>query len=256
MMNKSAKKVLTKIDDSGLDAADNASLRSHLEDVAGSMVDDGSFTVRYSKSIIQSQNGFVDGLESLLTKEGLSMDDFHYMMQKSSNALTDVEKAKMARIRGAMPKPDANTIMQKVIPKSDINNYLSGNYTQIGGYMTRASDAKHLKTYDDIYNGLRLDYEGTAFFIEDGSCGVIRFKSPGTNNAILPTGGEYAKYDYPFTAHGFTAGKNGRLGAPEWHIESRIYPDDGAELWEVFSDGTEELKAIFDGDLQKFVPVN
>ncbi|MFW5781226.1 MAG: hypothetical protein ACOCXD_01520, partial [Bacteroidota bacterium] len=35
MMNKSAKKVLTKIDDSGLDAADNVSLKNHLEDVAG-----------------------------------------------------------------------------------------------------------------------------------------------------------------------------------------------------------------------------
>ena len=88
------------------------------------------------------------------------MDDFHYIMQKNVKALTEAEKAKLARIRNAIPKPNANTLMQKVIPKDEINNYLRevNPYTTIGGFVTRASDAKHLKTYDDLYFGLRLDY--------------------------------------------------------------------------------------------------
>jgi hypothetical protein len=188
-------------------------------------------------------NGFPDNVSTILAKEGLSIDDFNYMMQKSVNALNDVEKAKMVRIRAAMSKPDASTLMQKVIPKSDIQKYVDGTYKQVGGYATIASDAKHLESYDDIYHGLRLDYDGTEFFIENGSCGVIRFTSSGSSGAVLPTGGKYAKYDYPFTAHGFTAGKNGRLGAPEWHLENRIDFNEGAELWEIMSNGDEILRA-------------
>jgi len=100
-----------------------------------------------------------------------------------------------------------------------------------------------LKSYDDIYHGLRLDYTGTNFFIEDGSCAVIRFTSKSSGSVVIPSGGKYAKYEYPFTAHGFTSGKNGRLGAPEWHLENRVNMDEGAEIWEIMSSGDEVLRA-------------
>ena len=45
---------------------------------------------------------------NLLKKEGLTMDDFHYMMQKHANALTPNEIKKLTRIRKAIPKPDEN----------------------------------------------------------------------------------------------------------------------------------------------------
>jgi len=50
---------------------------------------------------------------------------------------------------------------------------------------------------------------------------------------------------YPFTVHGFTSGSNGRLGVPEWHFQSRIDIQEGTEIWEIFNDGTEELRAIY-----------
>jgi hypothetical protein len=203
----------------------------------------GTSSIKYGKLHIASLTGFSDNIDALLAKEGLSLDDFHYMMQKSLNALTDAEKIKMERIRAAMPKPSSTTVMQKVIPLSDIKKYISGVYTDVGGYVTRVADVKHLNSYDDIYHGLRLDYTGTAFFIEDGSCAVIRFISPKSGNVVIPSGNKYAKYDYPFTAHGFTSGKNGRLGAPEWHLENRIGMDEGAEIWEVMSNGNEVLRA-------------
>ena len=53
--------------------------------------------------------------------------------------------------------------------------------------------------------------------------------------------------DYPFTAHGFTSGNNGRLGVPEWKLVKYAEFSEGAEIWEVFNDGTEKLRAIFDG---------
>ena len=53
--------------------------------------------------------------------------------------------------------------------------------------------------------------------------------------------------DYPFTVHGFTSGNNGRLGVPEWYVGKGKYAtiEDGSELWEVYSNGQEVLRAVF-----------
>ena len=51
--------------------------------------------------------------------------------------------------------------------------------------------------------------------------------------------------DYPFTVHGFTSGNNGRLSVPEWYFQSKIDIQEGTEIWEIFNDGTEELRAIY-----------
>ena len=209
---------------------------------------DAASVGRYSLANISKERGFIDLLPDLLKKEGLTMDDFHYMMLKNVNALTEAEKAQLARIRNAMPKPDANTVMQKVIPKTDIENYInptSNNYKQIGGYVSTAADTKHLKTFEDLYYGERLDYTNSKFFTSANSCGVIRFKNTRSSEVVIPTGPQYNGYDYPFTAHGFTSGSNGRLGVPEWHFQSRIDIQEGTEIWEIFNDGTEELRAIY-----------
>ena len=218
---------------------------------------------KYSLASISQERGFIDLLPNLLIKEGLTMDDFQYMLQKSVKALTESEKAKLARIRNAMPKPDANTVMQKVIAKDAINIYLRevNPYTTIGGFVTRASDAKHLKTYDDLYWGLRLDYvnDGGKLmnYIEDGSCGVIRFKTKSTSELSIPREELLDNNNYPYTGHGFTSGKQGRIGVPEFKFRNQFYAElnDGAELYEVFSDGREVLKAIFSNKENKFIPV-
>lgn len=81
---------------------------------------------------------------------------FHYMMQKHANALTPNEIKKLTRIRKAIPKPDENTLMQKVITEDMANKYLDGTYNTIGGSVARAVDTKHLKTIEDYYYVLRF----------------------------------------------------------------------------------------------------
>ena len=208
-------------------------------------------TGKYTLASISKERGFIDLLPNLLKKEGLTMDDFRYMMLKQLNALTEAEKMKLARIRNAMPKPNANTVMQKVIPKDAINDYLRENkpYTTIGGHVTIAADAKHLRTYDDLYYGLRLDYlnDGGKLmnFVEDGSCGVIRFKTSSASDFVIPGKELLGSNGYPYTAHGFTSGNNGRLGVPEWFVGKYVTIEDGSELWEVYSNGQEVLRAVF-----------
>jgi hypothetical protein len=148
----------------------------------------------------------------------------------------------------------ANTVMQKVISQKAINDYLKDidPYTTVGGFVSRASDAKHLITFEDIHHGLRLDYAKTPFFVEDGSCGVIRFTSKDAGSVIIPSGGTYDAWDYPFTATGFTSGKSGRLGVPEWHLQKYLGINEG-EIWHVYNDGSEKLIAVYDKVLKKFI---
>ena len=110
-------------------------------------------------------------------------------------------------IRGSIPNPTSNTLMQKVIPQSDIANYTSGNYTSCRGYVTTASDAKHLSTPEDVYYGMRLDYEGTKFAPKDQSYGAIRFKANNVGKAEVPKSPANlgtVNDPPPFTGHGFT----------------------------------------------------
>ena len=209
---------------------------------------------KYTRNLINRESGFIDLLDDLLKNEGLTLDDFHYMIQKNVNALTSLEKVQLAYIRSALPMPDANTLMQKAIPQRDIMKYISGDYGQVGGFVSRASDTKHLKSFEDLYYGLRLDYAETTFFIEEGSCGIIRFKSLEVpQKAVVPMGGTFDDISYPFTSTGITSGRNGRLGAPELNLPQKIRFNDGDEIWEIFNDGTEILRAVYEDN--KFIVI-
>ena len=219
----------------------------------------GAGNAKFGKSAISSINGFSDNISSFVAKEGLSLEEFKVLQAKTAESLTTAQRAAINRIRSSILQPDANTVMQKVIPQSDMSKYISGEYTSCKGYVTTAQDAKHLKTTEDIYYGMRLDYEGTKFTPTDQSCGIIRFKANNASEAIVPkspkNGGNITDGE-PFTGHGFTAANNGRLSIPEWKMDKWFDMQDGAELWEVTSDGTETLKAIFSKSQNKFIPVN
>jgi len=101
----------------------------------------------------------------VLKQQGLTLEEFNKLRLTDVSQLTNDEKALLKMIRESIPMPDSNTLMQKVIPASDVQKYLDGTYTQIGGFVTRAEDVTQLKTYDDIYNSLRLDYPDTAYDI-------------------------------------------------------------------------------------------
>ena len=227
------------------------------EGVSESLANAGGNT-KFGKSFVNSLNGFSDDIASLASGQGLSIDDFKLLQQKryDLSEMSALEMSKIDAVRNSIPTPDGNTLLQKVIPKADIQKYLDGSYTQIGGFVTTAKDAKHLSTFEDIYHGMRLDYvigNGTQpFKLSDGSFGVIRYKTPNPNAIVPKLPNEVG--DFPYTGNGFTGGNNGKLGVPEWKTPYNT-PVDGAELWEVTSDGTETLKAVFNLNQNKFISV-
>jgi hypothetical protein len=231
-------------------------MEDYLEGKVG-VVGDIATGSNFSEAFVSSLNGFSDNIAGLVASESITMAEFMIMEGKAASQLTLSELAIINRIRSQIPMLDANTILQKVIPKDDILKYINGEYTQVGGFISTAKDAKHLQSFEDIYYGMRLDYSGTKFSLSDGSCGVIRYKTQGAGAAIIPkspiNGGSESGL-MPFTGHGFTSGNNGRLGVPEWKT-GYLTPMDGAELWEVFSNGTEVLKGKFSVLQNKFVAI-
>lgn len=73
------------------------------------------------------------------------------------------------------------------------------------------------------------------------------FKTPSAKEFIIPGKELLESNGYPYTAHGFTSGNNGRLGVPEWHagVKKYVAIEEGAELWEVHSNGQEVLRAVY-----------
>ena len=115
---------------------------------------------------------------------------------------------------------------------------------KIQGFITKAADTKNLNTFDDLYYGLRLDYDGTEFFLDEGSCYAIRFRSKKVPlNVDIPRGSKF-KDPYPFTSHGFTAGTNRRIGVPEFCTTSPIKIEVDSEIWKISHDGKQTLYAI------------
>lgn len=197
-------------------------------------------------------------LGEVLKQQGLTLEEFNKLRLTDVSQLTNDEKALLKMIRESIPMPDSNTLMQKVIPASDVQKYLDGTYTQIGGFVTRAEDVTQLKTYDDIYNSLRLDYPDTAYdIVSDDTLAVIRYNTNETSKIQIPysseMGGVTTGAD-PFTGNGFTKATNGQI-IPEYKMSDFSRIEDGAQLIEIGKDGKETLKAIYDVDFGRFVPI-
>ena len=174
--------------------------------------------------------------------------------------LTAKEKEALKKVRDGLPELTPDTVMQKVIPVGDIQHYLSGKYTALRGFITRFEDVPHLTTYDDIYNGLRLEYPGSEFVPDVDDCmGVIRFKTKETSKIFTPYKEEMGGSSIgapPFTGNGFTSAENGRI-IPEFkcHADGRLKVLDGAQLIEIGRDGTEKILGIYSEGDKKFISI-
>lgn len=200
----------------------------YLDDV----IEDGVKVVdEISESALKgcSESAFADNISDILTKEGLTLDEFYMLRLQDVSTLTDAEKATLKAIRKSVPMPDADTLMQKVIPASDIAKYMDGTYTQVGGYVTRAED----------------------------SIGVIRYTTDEASKISIPYGtemGGVVTEAPPFTGNGFTKATNGEI-IPEFKCDGYLEVSDGAQLIEIGKDGTKTLKAVYSEIKGMFIPV-
>ena len=65
---------------------------------------------------------------------------------------------------------------------------------------------------------------------------------------------EFSPDIFPTTGNGFTKATNGQI-IPEYKMSDFARIEDGAQLIEIGKDGKETLKAIYDVDFGRFVPI-
>ncbi|RDW16456.1 hypothetical protein CWR48_16360 [Oceanobacillus arenosus] len=207
-----------------------------------------------------SPKAFKNQISEILQKYDWNIEKFQQVKLKPIDELTETELVIMKEIRESVPRPTPDTILQKTIPAHDIEKYLNGDYYELGGYLAKADDVDHIKSYDDVVESFRLDYsfpDGWRPFPEGGTTyGKIKFNSININEDQLkiPTGkrlGGNNDDGPPCTLNGFTGSRNGEV-IPEWKYEGRYIPEDGAELY-IIENGKERLLAIY--ELGRFQPL-
>lgn len=226
------------------------------------MMDGTTHTSQFAPEQLGSNRELID---SVLAKHALDRDSAIDLINTPTSDLTDAQRQLLRDVRDELPSPDADTVMQKVIPpasfdkdgnliQSGADNYILGNnpdfdVTNVRGSVSIADNTSHLGTPEQIRQGLRLDYDGTPFTPNDAGTHVIRFRAEEPNfetpyNSSMGGSGRFDSWTDPFTGNGFT--KAGDDVIPE-HVANNVTMRDGAEMWEVLDDGTQRLTAVLRG---------
>ncbi|MBE5969314.1 MAG: hypothetical protein E7242_03695 [Lachnospiraceae bacterium] len=160
-------------------------------------------------------------IRDVIDKHGISLEHFSSLMNPNKE-LSVSEKALVSEVRQEIGLPQEGTMITKIIPEDEINNYLylPYDYNEVRGYITSDEHSMYLIGFDKVYEGNRLDYDGTKFKIDKGIDGIAesigsRDKVYGKINFVLQkedvvtwTVTQDPNPNDPYTARGFTGSNN------------------------------------------------
>ena len=246
---------------------DSYSKRGITNNKAANQVLNADFTVKK----ISATPSFTDSCESIIKNNGLSIPEFKSASMLSYDELEKLGKLDAVKaVRNAIPDPASDTVMQKIINPEYVESYFKqGQYSaSVSGSVAKLSDTQHLKTYKELYNGLRLDYQGTPF-VNPYSGGektmyAIRFTTNDASENIVKSVRsvdlDNAGWASPYTGTGFissadelkltqgiypgTVTAEGTQIIPEYFAKSAEFAD-GAEMYIITESGEEILYAVF-----------
>jgi hypothetical protein len=152
--------------------------------------------------------------------------------------------------------PAGPTMMQKVVPPSQVDYYLERGYDRVSGFVNRATEVSHLRTPAELVHALGLTYRGSTFSRDAKEIHVLRWAAHCPTLYRIPYGGQHeagmrAMQGWviernPFRGNGFAPGDSGDIIA-EFKVDSARLPN-GAQLWRISADGSETLVAMLDVD--------
>ncbi|MGH3580059.1 MAG: polymorphic toxin type 15 domain-containing protein [Mycobacterium sp.] len=122
----------------------------------------------------------VDAVMPVLERHGVTLDEFMAMQDRAAqvgrddlvNHFSTAELQMMYEARMAHPHPDADAVIQKIVSEPAVRSILDQVNTpgapydaagrfhadDVGGCVSVASDAAHLRTPQDLLHAMRLDY--------------------------------------------------------------------------------------------------
>lgn len=196
-------------------------------------------------------------------------DDLRDLVNTPVGELTPSQIHDLIEARNAVTV-EPGTPMQRVISQDDAADYLRGNSdsnpyfrsNETFGFTARQEDVVNLRTSQDMFDGLGLDYDNTPFRSAGDLLGpnqggtaideihYLRYEQ-GADGAVVPRdsslGGDGSfdgaarDPDNPFTGNGYTKG-----GVPEFRTDGPNQLSPGSELWRADASGHQHLVAILD----------
>lgn len=210
-------------------------------------------------------------LTELELKHGITEEKLNILRNLDYNKMTkeDYEKLKpeIDAIISLTRSYDLNKVkpgkMRKYIPVEDMEKYLSGkfgnrSYDGIRGFIARQDDALQLKTFDDIFYTMRLDYEGNTF-IYNREIAYIDFVATSYEDTFVPIGKLYGgteKTPSPFGGMGLLKTENGQI-IREYKVkyEEKLAFNkmNEAVMYKIDKTGKVELIAVYDTDIKDWI---
>ncbi|MVU81406.1 hypothetical protein GPX89_29705 [Nocardia sp. ET3-3] len=204
-----------------------------------------------------------DAIAPTLERAGIPQDEFQAVVGTPLEDLTPEQQQILYDTRHAVPDPAPGEILQKVIPSDgpQLESILTNNFPNpkfpsdgIGGSVTAEADTAHLMTPEQLFDGLRLDYDNTPFAPDDPAIFALRFGIE-RGGTLVPDGpladliphappGFDTGYPWPATGTGWTASLNELI--PEYFLEEGTTMKAGAELVRITADGAQEVLRVLD----------
>ncbi|GII86568.1 hypothetical protein Ssi03_45580 [Sphaerisporangium siamense] len=177
-----------------------------------------------------------------------------------------LEPGTVARLAAPSPSEDRRAvpesgppIMQKALGAAGLRDLLTAGVSRVSGYCHQAVDVAHIATPAVLADALGA--EGTAG--ADGSVNLLRWRAAGLNLYRPPYGGAdeesmaavagWVIEEPPFTGMGYAPNVDQVIR--EYKISGVGLPH-GAEVWELTASGVEHRRAVFDGDLGRWLLVH
>lgn len=85
----------------------------------------------YTHEMVKNMQGFGEEKQTLLNQMNLSEDEFIELSTDSAWALLPEEQKVLANVRNGVSKPDAQTLLQKIIPLEDLSIYMNNIYGEL-----------------------------------------------------------------------------------------------------------------------------
>jgi hypothetical protein len=200
--------------------------------------------------------------DAWLAERGLSRADIQPLLVQPADWLNGAQQQLVYGFRHEFPDVASGEPLQKVIDEGQKEFRLAGGSDEYppantGGSVSVARDTHNLDTPEKIFEGLALDYEGSAFG-PDRPAVAMRFTVDDHSSVSNPDhelsqrtghGPSYNPgYPYPFTGTGFTASDG--FTVPEYFLAGGARMNPGAEMYDINPDGSESLIAVLSSDLK------
>ena len=210
-------------------------------------------------------------LTELELKHGITEERLNVLRNLDYNKMTqsDYEKIKpeIDAIISLTKSYDLNKVkpgmMRKYIPVEDVEKYLSGKfgdrtYDGIRGFIARQDDVLQLKTFDDIFYTMRLDYEGNTF-VYNREIAYIDFSATTYEDTFVPIGKLYEGTETtpsPFGGMGLLKTENNQI-VREYKVNYgkalEFKSMEEAIMYKIDKNGNTVKIAVYDYDLKAWI---